>query len=471
MTTSPLPRSPARDAGLDPSAVLALLDALEGVELHSLMVLRHGRVVVEGWWAPYTAQRPHLLYSLSKAFTATAAGFASAEGLLDLDDTLLSHVPSLDAQVVDARSRAITLRHLASMASGHTRDMLREASDLDPADPVRGLLLLPPDREPGSVFAYSQPCTYALGAVVQERSGQRLTDYLRPRLLDPLGIGPVGWRTWPGGHEQGFSGLFARTEDVAALGQLLLQRGRWGDRQLLPESWVAAASSRQVDTPDEPAPDWRRGYGYQLWQSRHGYRGDGAFGQFCLVLPEQDAVVVTTACTTDMQAVLDAVWAFLLPGFDAPTEDAAAQARLDARLARLHLPAAGGGPWPSQAAGSYEVRSDGVEAPMASLVSVELSGGPDGWQVRLVEPDDALAPFPVGTGEWVVAEPEDGGGDRVPVAASGGWLDDGRGRLEVVFLETPHRVDVELDPVSRTARVGWRLEPLGDSDLRSMRCP
>ena len=165
--THDLPRSTASDARLDPAAVLALLDALEGLELHSLMVLRSGRVVVEGWWAPYTAERPHLLYSLSKTFTATAAALAQAEGLLDLDDTLVSHFPSLDAEVTDPRSRALTLRHLASMATGHDRDMLTEAHDRDPADLVRGLLLLPPDREPGSLFAYSQPCTFALGAVVQ----------------------------------------------------------------------------------------------------------------------------------------------------------------------------------------------------------------------------------------------------------------------------------------------------------------
>jgi CubicO group peptidase (beta-lactamase class C family) len=200
------------------------------------------------------------------------------------------------------------------MASGHTREMLAEALTRDRDEPVRGFLLIPPDREPGTAFAYSQPCTYTLASIIQRNAGMPLTRYLRPRLLDPLGIGHVGWQTFPPGREQGFSGLHARTEDIAKLGLLYLQRGRWDGVQLIPERWVAEATAKQVSNPDEANPDWRQGYGYQFWMSRHGYRGDGAFGQFCVILPEQDTVVATTAYTLDMQAVLDALWAHLLPG-------------------------------------------------------------------------------------------------------------------------------------------------------------
>ena len=151
-------------------------------------------------------------------FTATAAAFAQADGLLGLDDAVISHFPEYDADVTDPGSRSIRLRHVASMASGHAREMLGEAVTRDPADPVRGFLLIPPDHEPGTVFAYSQPCTYTLAGVIQRNAGMPLTRYLRPRLFDPLGIGPVGWCTLPPGPEQGFSGLHARTEDVAKLG-------------------------------------------------------------------------------------------------------------------------------------------------------------------------------------------------------------------------------------------------------------
>src|SRR4029450_2087767 len=143
----------------------------------------------------------------------------------------------------------------------------------DPQEPVRGFLLLPPDAEPGSTFAYSQPCTYTLAAIIQRAAGMRLTECLRPRLFDPLGIGEVGWLAWPPGREQGFSGLFAPTEDVSKLRPLDLQPGRWGDTQLLGEPYVAQATSRQIATPNQDNVDWRQGYGFQFWMARHGYRG------------------------------------------------------------------------------------------------------------------------------------------------------------------------------------------------------
>src|SRR5246127_5309126 len=336
---SSLPRSMPDDQGVDPAAILSFLDALDerrDIEMHSLMVVRHGHVVAEGWWAPYSPDRRQLLYSLSKSFTSTAAAFAQAEGLLDLDDTVISHFPEFAADVTDPRSRSMKIRHVASMASGHTRETLPEALARDAEEPVRGFLLTPPDRDPGTVFAYNQPCTYTLASIVQRNAGMSLTRYLRPRLFDPLGIGHVGWHTFPPGREQGFTGLHARTEDIAKLGLLYLQQGWGGGTQLIAEQWAAEATSRQVANPAGPHPDWRQGYGYQFWMSRHGYRGDGAFGQFCVILPEKDAVIVTTAYTLDMQAVLDAMWDRLLPGLGTVGPGAeSAHDQLGARLARL----------------------------------------------------------------------------------------------------------------------------------------
>src|SRR5580700_10025845 len=135
---SSLPRSAPADQGVDPAAILGFLDALDahpGVEMHSLMVVRHGHVVAEGWWAPYSADRPQLMYSLSKSFTSTAAAFAQAEGLLGLDDTVISHFPEFAADITDPRSRTMKIRHIASMASGHDRDTLPEALELDREEP------------------------------------------------------------------------------------------------------------------------------------------------------------------------------------------------------------------------------------------------------------------------------------------------------------------------------------------------
>jgi CubicO group peptidase (beta-lactamase class C family) len=471
----PLPRSSPGDQHVDAAALLALLDALESnpeIEMHSLMVVRHGHVVAEGWWAPYSAQGRHLLYSVSKSFTSAAVAFAQAEGLLDLDDPLLAHYPELDEEVTDPRSRAITLRHLAAMASGHTADTIDAAFGRDPDEPVRGFLLTPPDRDPGTVFAYNQLCTYSLASVVQRRAGMPLTQYLRPRLLDPLGIDEVGWQSHPPGRELGFTGLHARTEDVAKLGLLHLQGGRWHGEQLLSEAWVAAATSKQVDNPDEPNPDWRQGYGFQFWMARHGYRGDGAFGQLCVVLPDHDTVVATTARTEQLQAVLDALWAELLPGLGSGG-DPATEEQLVRRLAGLHLPACTGEAappsWEPWLADRFAA-DRGTTGSHSALVSVEVRRDGDRSVLVLREPDDELA-VPLGAGDWAVSEPVDRQGHVVPVAASGGWTDADTLRAAVVFLETPHRLDVTISLAGRTACAVWPHPPLGRDRLDALRSP
>jgi CubicO group peptidase (beta-lactamase class C family) len=478
--TRSLPRSTPADQQVDPAAILGFLDAVEDhpdIEMHSLMVVRHGQVIAEGWWAPYSAERRHLLYSLSKSFTSTAAAFAQAEGLLGLDDPVISHFSEYDADVTDPRSRAVLVRHVAAMASGHDREMLGEAIERDRADPVRGFLLIPPDREPGTIFAYSQPCTYTLASIIQRNAGMPLTQYLRPRLFDPLGIGPVGWSTFPPGREQGFSGLHARTEDIAKLGQLYLQRGQWEGAQLIGEQWVAEATSVQVANPAQPEPDWQQGYGFQFWMSRHGYRGDGAYGQFCVVLPEQQAVIVTTASTLNMQAILDALWTHLMPGLGTaappagPAQDQLSD-QLSARLAALELPACPAGPapadWGPWAGRPLPVAAAGAD-PLA-LTTIEAAPAAGGWQLTLTEAANEVT-FPVGAGTWAVSAPADRRGDPVPVAASGGWLADGTLRAEIIFLETPHRMDITCTAPGAGATAAWRHPPLGAGRLRDLHCP
>ena len=474
---SHLPRSTPGKQGVDPAAVLAFVDAVDAdpdVELHGVMVLRHGHVVAEGWWAPHTAERTRLLYSISKSFTSTALAFALDEGLVDLDDTVLSHFPELADEITDPRNRSLTLRHLASMASGHDREMWQEAMAGDPADPVRGFLRVPPEEAPGSLFAYSQPCTYTLAVAIQRRAGMRLSEYLRPRLFDPLGIGEVGWLRSPAGLEIGFSGLFARTEDVAKLGQLYLQRGRWGERRLIPETYVAEATSPQVATPTMENVDWRQGYGFQFWMSRHGYRGDGAFGQFCLVLPEQDAVVAITGGTEAMQAVLDHLWEHLLPGLDATAPDEDAQPDLEQRLRGLSLPPPHAEPsparWEDWTAAPFAVVPAAEGDAGAALTSCAVARTGSGLEVTISAPDNALT-FAVGTAEWLVSEPQDARGDAVPVAASGGWLDDRTLTVDVVFLETPHRMNVVCSLPARTAVVTWRGTPLDGGRLETLHRP
>lgn len=471
-----LPRSTPSAQGVDSSAVEAFLDAVEAhpdVEMHSLMLLRNGHVLTEGWWAPYSADRVHLLYSLSKSFTSTAAGFAVAEGLLDLDRTVVSYFDELDADVTDERSRSILVRHVAAMASGHDTETWDRALAADPGEPIRGFLQLPPEHEPGSWFAYNQPCTYSLAAIIQRESGQRLTDYLRPRLFDPLGIDAYGWQQHPAGRDLGFTGLHATTDAIAKLGQLYLQRGWWGDRQLLPSSWVEQATRTQVANPREDNPDWRQGYGFQFWMARHGYRGDGAYGQFCVVLPDEQVVVAITGASIDMQAVLDALWTHLLPGLSddhrASPDRTAADLHLARRMAALELPAATGKPSPEHQGGHWmRARlspAGGRCDAQPSLHHIDVNG-PD-WSIELTEDDDARLVVPVGSPGWVVVEDAGGG---VPVAVSGGWNDD-RLEVELRFLETPHQLRVSGDLDTGTFAADWVTVPLRSGTLAELRKP
>ncbi|MFF7132090.1 MULTISPECIES: serine hydrolase domain-containing protein [unclassified Streptomyces] len=471
---SSLPTSTPAAQGVDAAGIQAFLDALEAepnLHPHSLMLLRHGQVVASGWWAPYAPDRPQLLYSLSKSFTATAAGFAVAEGLIRLDDPVISYFPEFEADITDPRSRTMLVRHVASMASGHAEETLDRARALDRDELVRGFLLVPPDRDPGTVFAYNQPATYTLAAVVQRVTGQKLTEYLRPRLFEPLGIGEVAWIADRRGRELGFSGLHATTDAIARLGQLHLRGGVWEGERLLPESWVAEATRVQI-AHEAPVvggwSDWQQGYGFQFWMSRHGYRGDGAYGQFCVVLPEQDAVLAITSETVDMQKVLDLAWEHLLPAFGAgplPGGEAADVALAD-RLTRLAVPSAEGKPAPADRAqdrNTVFTPHGGTCVDQPTLTAIEVDPG---GRVTLVDDGDRLELAPAaGESGWTVVE------EPVPVAVSGGWTDAETLVVDVAFLETPHHLLVTCSLGDRTFTARWRTQPLHAGPLRRMRAP
>jgi CubicO group peptidase (beta-lactamase class C family) len=475
-----LPHSTPSEQGVDPAGITAFLDAVEAapdIELHSLVIIRHGQVIAEGWWSPYGPDRVHLLYSLSKSFTSTAAGFAVAEGLVDLDAPVLSYFPELDAEITDPRSRSMRVRHVAAMASGHRQETLERAVRTDPHEPVRGFLLIPPDAEPGTIFAYNQPCTYTLAAIVQRVSGQSLSDYLRPRLFEPLGIQTYGWHQYPAGRDIGFSGLHATTDAVAKLGLLYLQRGFWNGERLLSDEWVSEATRRQVANPAEPNPDWRQGYGFQFWMARHGYRGDGAYGQLCVILPDQDMVIATTGDTENMQGVLDAIWAEVLPAVQgAGSAPTAADQALAERLASAALPTAPATDLPADP-GAWHGRRFAAPASrvtgLRTLDAITLERSGEEWILRLVEAGGPIT-CRVGQGEWVISHDEDGAGEpsaEITVAATGGWPRPDLFRAEVIFLETPHRLRLECRQGDDTFRGSWRTTPLHLGPLAQLRMP
>jgi CubicO group peptidase (beta-lactamase class C family) len=313
-----LPRSTPLAEGVDPAAVRSLVDRLDRLEdVHSMLVVRHGQVIAESWWHPHTAGRPHTMFSVSKSFTATAVGMAVHEGLLTLDDHVLDLLPDDAPADPSGFLRAMRVRDLLTMTTGHsasTMEGIDRTISLPGSRWARAILAQPVEHEPGTHFVYNTGATYLLSAILHRLTGERLLDYLTPRLLVPLGITHAAWEQDPDGIDTGGFGLSITTEEMAAFGQLCLQGGVWEGEQLVPVEWVAAATSKQVPNGPHDWPEWNQGYGYQFWQCRHGaYRADGAFGQYIVVWPEKDLVITMTSGLSDLQSVLDAVWDTLLP--------------------------------------------------------------------------------------------------------------------------------------------------------------
>ena len=340
LAAQPLPRSTPETQGVSSAGVREFIEAVNAQvdTMHSFMLVRHGQVIAEAWWKPESADKPHVLYSLSKSFTSTAVGLAVAEGKLGIDDPVLKFFPDDAPAQPSDKLKAMRVRDLLTMSTGHQSEPKLTAE----ATWVKSFLAHPVEHKPGSHFLYNSAGTYMCSAIVQKLTDQTVLDYLKPRLFDPLGIEGAEWTPSPQGISAGGWGLFLKTEDIAKFGQLFLQKGEWNEKQLVPESWVAQATAKQVSNGSDPTKDWDQGYGFQFWRCRHGaYRGDGAFGQFCIVLPEQDAVVAITADTKDMQAELNLVWDKLLPAFqkDALSENADETARLKQTIADLAVPA------------------------------------------------------------------------------------------------------------------------------------
>ena len=232
------------------------------------------------------------------------------------------------------------VRDLLTMSTGHHEDDVKDFPYQSDDSVVKAFLARPVSHKPGTFFFYNTPASYMLSAIVQKVTGQPVVEYLRPRLFDPLGIENPTWDASKQGVSLGGFGLNVRTEDIARFGQLYLQKGMWQGKQLLPAAWVETATSRMMSNGSSPSSDWEQGYGYQFWRSRHGfYRGDGAHGQFCLVLPQYDAVIAITSGTRDMGSVMNLVWERLVPALKAGPlpADAASHRKLTDKLATLTL--------------------------------------------------------------------------------------------------------------------------------------
>ena len=454
-----LPRSTPEAEGVSSEGISNFLKAISNSkhEFHSFMLLRHGKVVAEGWWNPYRPDLKHTMYSASKSFTATAIGFAVSEHLLTVNDKVVSFFPNDLPDTVSPFLAQLTVKDVLSMSDGQDPDPTAIVPGRD-SNWVKGFLSTPILYQPGTKFLYNSLGTYMLSAIVQKVTGQKVIDYLTPRLFKPLGITGIDWETDPRGINTGGWGLRLKTEDMAKFGQLFLQNGNWNGKQILPESWIKEASTKKIDQdPNAPqekkdSNDWLQGYCYQMWRCRHNaYRGDGAFGQYIIVMPEKDAVLAITSESLDMQGELNLVWEYILPAIqnDKLPANNNSDNVLKQQEAALALPL----PAKSNEQGmSKEIsgKTYAIESNQKNIESISFSFTNETCVINLKTNTGAYQ-LPFGQGKWAKDETDKYGpylvarakANRVgqspfKIAGSYEWTDANTLKLILRYIESPH---------------------------------
>lgn len=442
-----LARMSPESQGVSSASISKFISAanVSGLQWHSFMLLRHGHVIAEGWWKPFDASYTHTLYSLSKSFTSTAIGLLVKEGKIKVDDPVTSFFPDeLPAEIND-NLRQMKIKNLLTMNTGHAEDTtpkMREGRETW----TKTFLSLPVEHVPGSHFLYNTGATYMLGAIVHKVSGEDLEKFLGSRLFQPLDITGYDWEKSPQGLSVAGWGLRLKIEDIAKFGQLYLQKGKWNGKEILPESWVDEATRYQTSSNTGDS-DWSQGYGYQFWRCKPGfYRGDGAFGQYCIVMPQHDAVLVVNSESWDMQKQMTIMWETLLPGMtgDVLPENKNDQAQLKTDLGALTIPATRGIVSSSftKKYNGATIRFNGNEFGVTE-VQLKFSGNDCVMTIKTAKENQVVK---AGWEKWVTSKESlrymfaVGNRNPVPskVAATATWIDDKTLQLNLKFVEAIH---------------------------------
>ena len=320
----PLPRSKPSAAAMESFENYKAAVAQAGLDIHGIMVLQHGKVILSNWWEGHSPEEKHIMMSVTKSFTSMAVGMLVEEGRLDIEAPVLSFFPDEAPENPSENMKLMKVKHLLTMTTGFDAGTGKEGRF------VGRYLAMEPKYLPGTHFCYDSNASHMLSAIVQKITGEKMADFLAPRLFEPLGIVAPKWSTSREGITHGGFGLEITTEDMARFGLMLLHKGKFAGRQVVPAGWIQQATSWKCESrPSGSNPeslsasgitfensDWRRGYGYQFWLTSHNaYRATGAYAQFIIVLPEKDAVIVHTAHTkqTEKQSALDLIWQHLYP--------------------------------------------------------------------------------------------------------------------------------------------------------------
>ena len=298
-----------------------------GNVLHSLMILKDGKVVYEHWDVGYSPEQLHVMWSVSKTFTATAIGFAEQDGLLKTSDRVIDYFDSSELPAEPHEwLKKMTLHDLLIMSSGWT-DYIYDAMKGKVENWVKTTLASEYHFEPGTQYHYNSMNTYILSAIVTKVTGKKMADYLNEKLFEPLGIDDYYWCESPQGINTGGWGLYITTESFAKMGQFILQKGEWNGEQLLCAEWFDKATYPHIMQYQNKVTDparleelkksrnqWEQGYAYQMWNCPDGaVRMHGANGQLGIIFPDKNAVVIVTSHLWDEKKLLDAIWNNIYP--------------------------------------------------------------------------------------------------------------------------------------------------------------
>ena len=333
-----LARSPPERQGVSSAAILAFLADVEsaGLELHGLMLMRHGYVVAEGWWWPYRANRTHITHSLTKSVTATAVGLAISERRFELDSRVADFFPQFLSADASENVRAMTVRDLLTMRTGHDRETSGSAWRPIATSWIAEFFKIPVPLTPGTRFVYTSAASYMLSAIISRTTGQSMADYLRPRLFEPLKIDRWHWDTSPGGISPGGNGLSWNTAATLKFCALHASGGTFRGNRILAGDWVRAATTKQTDEEE-----FGRGYGYQWWMGPgSSYFALGLFAQMGVVFPDDDACLAIFAAIEQSAQLQALIWRHFPKAFgpSGPSGRAAARLALAQRAFRLPLP-------------------------------------------------------------------------------------------------------------------------------------
>ena len=343
----PFEKARPEEVGISSDLILEYIDNLERsqTEMHGLMIMRHNKLITEGWWTPYGPNLRHGLQSHTKTYAATAVGIAYTEGILKLDERVIDIFPEEAPENPSENLKLLTVRDVLCMGCGMDT-MPRPSKDW-----IRDFLATPVNHKPGTTYMYNSTGSTLLGAIVRQKTGLGLFDYLKPRLFDKIGINYDNLRCMcmPDGMEVGGGGMYATTEDNFRLMKLYADGGVWEGERILAEDYVELATTNQNDSATESinnpeASDNFLGYGFQIWMCKphRAYRADGAMGQFTIILPDQDMEIAITETAVGAhwaQSTLNITWDFIekIIGDEVLEADDEAYGRLERKLKRLNI--------------------------------------------------------------------------------------------------------------------------------------